>query len=107
MVSLDSLESSASEKKSKNNTNWPLKLDVLFFQWWSQGNLPFGVYLFIYLFLLFSDETKFERNSLLVYYQMPNKKNIHAKEVYLTLNNDCIFPNELSEVIWLRDNFIV
>lgn len=35
------------------------------------------------------------------------QKNIHAKEVYLTLNNDCIFPNELSGVIWLRDNFIV
>ena len=35
------------------------------------------------------------------------QKNIPDKEVYLTLNNDCIFPNELSEVIWLRDNFIV
>ena len=35
------------------------------------------------------------------------QKNIHTKEVYLTLNNNCIFPNELSEAFWLRDNFIV
>ena len=102
MVSLDSLESSASEKKSENNTNWPLKLDVLFFQWWSQGNLPFGIYLFIYLFLLFSWKKQFA--GILSNAQ---QKNIHAKEVYLTLNNDCIFPNELSGIIWLRDNFVV
>ena len=32
------------------------------------------IYLYIYLFLLFFDETKFERNSLLVYYQNAQQK---------------------------------
>ena len=107
MISLDSLESSASEKKSKNNTNWPLKLDVLFFQWWSQGNLPFGIYLFIiFIFIIFWWD-KIWKKQFAGILSNAQQKNIHTKEVYLTLNNDCIFPNELSEVIWLRDNFIV
>lgn len=40
---------------------------------------PLAFIYLLYLFLLFSDETKFERNSLLVYYQMPNKKTFMLK----------------------------
>lgn len=64
------------------------------------------LFIYIFIFIIFWWD-KIWKKQFAGILSNAQQKNIHAKEVYLTLNNDCIFPNELSEVIWLRDNFIV
>lgn len=64
------------------------------------------LFIYIFIFIIFWCD-KIWKKQFAGILSNAQQKNIHAKEVYLTLNNDCIFPNELSEVIWLRDNFIV
>lgn len=63
------------------------------------------LFIYIFIFIIFWGDKIWKKQFAGL--SNAQQKNIHAKEVYLTLNNDCIFPNELSEVIWLRDNFIV
>ena len=65
-----------------------------------------SLFIYIFIFIIFWWD-KIWKKQFAGILSNAQQKNIHAKEVYLTLNNDCIFPNELSEVIWLRDNFIV
>ena len=64
------------------------------------------LFIYIFIFIIFWWD-KIWKKQFAGILSNAQQKNIHAKEVYLTLNNDCIFPNELSGVIWLRDNFIV
>lgn len=64
------------------------------------------LFIYIFIFIIFWWDKIWKKQFAGILSNAQQKK-IHAKEVYLTLNNDCIFPNELSEVIWLRDNFIV
>lgn len=64
------------------------------------------LFIYIFIFIIFWWD-KIWKKQFAGILSNAQQKNIHTKEVYLTLNNDCIFPNELSEVIWLRDNFIV
>lgn len=64
------------------------------------------LFIYIFIFIIFWWD-KIWKKQFAGILSNAQQKNIPAKEVYLTLNNDCIFPNELSEVIWLRDNFIV
>lgn len=64
------------------------------------------LFIYIFIFIIFWWD-KIWKKQFAGILSNAQQKNIHAKEVYLTLNNDYIFPNELSEVIWLRDNFIV
>ena len=64
------------------------------------------LFIYIFIFIIFWWD-KIWKKQFAGILSNAQQKNIHAKEVYLTLNNNCIFPNELSEVIWLRDNFIV
>lgn len=64
------------------------------------------LFIYIFIFIIFWWD-KIWKKQFAGILSNAQQKNIHAKEVYLTLNNDCIFPNELSEAIWLRDNFIV
>ena len=71
-----------------------------------KGTCPLAfIYLYIYFYYFLMRQNLKEQFAGIL--SNAQQKNIPAKEVYLTLNNDCIFPNELSEVIWLRDNFIV
>lgn len=63
-------------------------------------------YLFIYIIIVWGDKLS-KKQFAGVLLNAQQKKNIHAKEVYLTLHNNCIFPNEPSEAIWLSDKFIV
>lgn len=58
------------------------------------------IYLYIYFYYFLMRQNLKEQFAGIL--SNAQQKNIPAKEVYLTLNNDCIFPNELSEVIWLR-----
>lgn len=64
------------------------------------------LFIYIFIFIIFWWD-KIWKKQFAGILSNAQQKNIHAKEVYLTLNNDCIFPNELSGIIWLRDNFIV
>ena len=70
--------------------------------------LAFIKFIYLFIFIIFWWDKIWKKQFAGVLSKCPTKKkNIHTKEVYLTLNNDCIFSNELSEAIWLRENFIV
>lgn len=64
------------------------------------------LFIYIFIFIIFWWD-KIWKKQFAGILSNAQQKNIPAKEVYLTLNNDCIFPNELSGIIWLRDNFVV
>ena len=52
------------------------------------------LFIYIFIFIIFWCD-KIWKKQFAGTLSKAQQKNIHAKEVYLTLNNDCIFPNEL------------